>query len=153
MSEIIAKLPIPHLATLLGIAVVAALAAWSALSPGPVLAYEEMIGLDCDQDAVVEGQTYRLQIYREDDSQWWHDETMKVFWSTQSGTATENDYKPLNHEGHASNAFQTRVGRMGRTWTWTGSSSVISRCSPRTNRFRCLNPLAVLGAGGSPRDV
>ena len=118
MSQVIRIPRMTRFTSWLGIAVVAVVAAWTALSPGPALAYEEMIGLYCDQDVVVEGQTYRLHVYRRDDSQWWH-ETMKVFWSTQSGTATGDDYGQLNHEGQASNGFQTRVGRMGRTFYTT----------------------------------
>ena len=121
MSRMFTKLPATHSAPWLGIAVTAVIAAWAAVSPDPVRAYEEMIGLDCDQDSVVEGQTYRLHVYRAHDHGWW-DETMKVFWSTQSGTATEHDYSPLHHEGQASNGFQTRVGRMGRTFYTTEDS-------------------------------
>ena len=121
MSRMFTILPATYSAPWLGIAVAAIIAAWAALSPDPARAYEEMIGLDCDQDSVVEGQTYRFHIYRRSDSGWWH-ETMKVFWSTQSGSATEKDYTPLHHEGQASNGFQTRVGRMGRTFHTTEDS-------------------------------
>lgn len=121
MSRMFTKLPPTHSAPWLGIAVAWVIAAWAALSPDPVRPYEEMIGLDCDQDSVVEGQTYRSHVYREHDHGWWG-ETMKVFWSTQPGSATEHDYSPLHHKGQASNGFQTRVGRMGRTFYTTEDS-------------------------------
>ena len=46
-------------------------------------------------------------------------ETMKVYWSTEEGTAKESDHCPLHHEGQASNGFQSDAGRMGRTFYTT----------------------------------
>lgn len=46
-------------------------------------------------------------------------ETMKVYWTTVSGTADESDYTPLHQEGQASNRFQSRNDRMGRTFYTT----------------------------------
>lgn len=42
--------------------------------------------------------------------------TIKVYWTTHTGTADETDYRPLHHAGQASNRYQSNSARMGRTF-------------------------------------
>ena len=91
--------------------------------PTPALAYTDLLDIECNENPVSEGDTYRLHIKKPGDMSWQplsiRNETMKVYWTTESDTAWESDYRPLHHEGQASNHFQSWNGRMGRTFYTT----------------------------------
>ena len=120
MSRIAKRFLIGKLPVWTGLIVFSVVAGWAAQSPASAFAndYEDNIGLYCDQDTVVEGQTYQLHVHRIRGSGLPH-ETMKVFWTTLSGTATEADYSSLLDDPQTSNDFQTKIGRMGRTFDTT----------------------------------
>ncbi len=88
----------------------------TASDPPPAFAYASRLPIDCKDDPVLEGDSYRLHILNDTFD---NHETMKVYWSTEEGTAKESDYSPLHHEGQASNGFQSDEGRMGRTFSTT----------------------------------
>ena len=90
-------------------------------SPSPAYAYIDELAIECNEDPVEEGDTYRLHILNDSDNYgivvtFNIDQTMKVYWFTEEGTASEEDYSPLNNEGQASNRSQSDDGRMGRTF-------------------------------------
>ena len=106
--------------------VVAALAVAAALAiqgPTPALAYADDLEIKCNQNPVSEGDSYRLHIEKPGNMSGQplsiRNETMKVYWTTESDTADASDYSALYHEGQASNHFQSWNGRMGRTFYTT----------------------------------
>ncbi len=58
---------------------------------------------------------------------------MKVYWTTKAGSADPSDYSVLEHEGQASNGFQSWNGRMGRTF-YTKEDNL----SERTESFKVI---------------
>ena len=98
-------------------------AALAVQGPTPASAYTALLEIECNENPVSEGDTYRLHIEKPGDMSWQplsiRNETMKVYWTTESDTAWESDYRPLHHEGQASNHFQSWNGRMGRTFYTT----------------------------------
>ncbi len=105
---------------LVALAVVVAMAVQG---PSPVLAYTKDLDIECNENPVSEGDTYRLHMVKSGGVSGkpisFRKETMKVHWTTESDTADESDYSPLHHEGQASNSFQSWNGRMGRTFYTT----------------------------------
>ncbi len=105
---------------LVALAVVVAMAAQS---PSPALAYTKDLDIECNENPVSEGDTYRLHMVKSGGVSGkpisFRKETMKVYWTTEGDTADESDYSPLHHEGQASNSFQSWNGRMGRTFYTT----------------------------------
>ena len=91
--------------------------------PSPALAYTEQLDIECNDNPVSEGDTFRLHMVKSDGVSGKpisvRKQTMKVYWTTESDTADESDYSPLHHEGQASNSFQSWNGRMGRTFRTT----------------------------------
>ena len=91
--------------------------------PSPALAYTEQLDIECNENPVSEGDTFRLHMVKSGGVSGKpisvRKETMKVYWTTESDTADESDYSPLHHEGQASNSFQSWNGRMGRTFYTT----------------------------------
>ena len=69
-------------------------------------AYQDWVDIDCVDNLVTEGNSYRLYITADQD--FFSPETMKVYWTTEARTADESDYTPLNREGQASNGSQAR---------------------------------------------
>lgn len=108
---------------LVALAVVVAAAAQS---PSPALAYTKALDIECNENPVSEGDTYRLHMVKSGGVSGkpisFRKETMKVYWTTEPDTADESDYSPLHHEGQASNSFQSWNGRMGRTFYTTEDS-------------------------------
>ncbi len=105
------------------LAALAVAAAMAVQGPTPASAYTALLEIECNENPVTEGDTYRLHIEKPGDMSWQplsiRNETMKVYWTTESDTAWESDYRPLHHEGQASNHFQSWNGRMGRTFYTT----------------------------------
>ena len=87
-------------------------------SPAPALAYDDYLDIDCEDDPVEEGNTFRLYIVSPE-PYLYAKETMKVFWYTIPISAGESDYTPLDHVGQASNGYQTNNSKMGRTFYTT----------------------------------
>ena len=81
----------------------------------PALAYDLYLDIDCNDNPVFEGDTFRLHI-ESTHPYVYAKETLKVYWTTITQTADESDYRPLHHEGQASNGYQTENSRMGRTF-------------------------------------
>jgi len=123
MSLISDRLRPARLSVCLVLAVLAVAAAMAVQGPTPALAYTELIYIECNENPVSEGDTYRLHIVKSEDVSGQplsvRGETMKVYWTTESDTAWESDYSALHHEGQASNRFQSWNGRMGRTFYTT----------------------------------
>ena len=84
-------------------------------APGPAAAYERWLWLKCVDEEVQEGDSFRLEVRRKGGIPSHLQETMRVKWYTEAGTAGESDYRVLDGETQASNSYQTRVGKMGRT--------------------------------------
>ena len=105
------------------LAALAVAAAAAVQGPSPALAYTQDLGIECNQNPVNEGDTYRLHMVKAGGVSGKpisiRKETIKVYWTTESNTADESDYSPLHHEGQASNSFQSWNGRMGRTFYTT----------------------------------
>ena len=106
--------------------VLAALAVAAAVAiqgPTPALAYADLLEIECNENPVSEGDSYRLHIEKPGNMSGQplsiRNETMKVYWTTESDTADASDYSALHHEGQASNHFQSWNGRMGRTFYTT----------------------------------
>lgn len=77
--------------------------------------YEPDVWLKCIDTEVSEGDDFRLEVRRKGISTLFSD-TMKVYWYTDPITADESDYEVLDREGQASNGYQSRTGKMGRTF-------------------------------------
>ena len=90
-------------------------------SPVPALAYDDWVEIDCNDNPVTEGDTFRLHI-ESVQPYLYAKETIKVHWTTIPGTTDESDYSPLHNEGQASNSSQTEDSRMGRTFYTTEDS-------------------------------
>ena len=105
------------------LAVLAVAAAMAVQGPTPALAYTDFLDIECNENPVSEGDTYRLHIVKSGGVSGQaisvRTETMKVYWTTESDTADHSDYSPLHREGQASNGFQSWNGRMGRTFYTT----------------------------------
>ena len=76
---------------------------------------EPWLEMNCLQTVVEEGDDFRLQVEKKFDSEWPH-KTIKVWWYTHPITADETDYERLYQERQLSNGYQSRHGRMGRTF-------------------------------------
>lgn len=117
------------------LAVLVAVAAMFAQHPSPAAAYDERLAIECNRNPVSEGDSFRLHMVKDydlsDQSIWARQETMKVYWTTKAGSADSSDYSVLQHEGQASNGFQSWNGRMGRTF-YTKEDSL----SERTESFK-----------------
>ena len=86
------------------------------VSAAPLAAgYEPWLEINCLETVVEEGDDFRLQVDKKFDSEWPH-ETMKVWWYTHPITADETDYEYLYQERQLSNGYQSKHGRMGRTF-------------------------------------
>lgn len=120
MSLIINRLRPWKRAVWIALAALAVVAAVAVQDPTPALAYTDLLDIECNSNPVSEGDTYRLHIVKSGGVSGQpisiRTETMKVYWTTESDTAWESDYRPLHHEGQASNSFQSWNGRMGRTF-------------------------------------
>ena len=81
-------------------------------------AYYDSVSIKCNTNPVTEGNSFRLYI-ESNQPALEVKETFKVYWTTSNGSADESDYTPLDNVGQASNASQTRDGRMGRTFHTT----------------------------------
>ncbi len=108
---------------LMVLAALAVVVAMAAQSPSPALAYTKALDIECNENPVSEGDTYRLHMVKSGGVSGkpisFRKETMKVYWTTESDTADDSDYTALHHEGQASNSFQSWNGRMGRTFYTT----------------------------------
>ena len=74
---------------------------------------EPWLKIKCLETEVTEGDDFRLRVDKKFDSNAPHP-TIRVFWYTEAITADETDYEHLYAEGQASNAYQSRIGKMGR---------------------------------------
>jgi len=83
--------------------------------PPDAAAYALWIDLECTDRSVTEGGRFRLHIVTEQPPHLGAS-TIKVYWTTYTGTADETDYRPLHHEGQASNRYQSNSARMGRSF-------------------------------------
>lgn len=81
--------------------------------PPEASAYALWIDVECSDKSAKEGGRFRLHIVTEQPPHLGAS-TIKVYWTTYTGTADETDYLPLHHEGQASNRFQSYQARMGR---------------------------------------
>ncbi len=87
-----------------------------AVSAAPLaVGNEPWLEMNCLETVVEEGNDFRLQVDKKYDSEWPH-KTMKVWWYTHPITADETDYERLHQERQLSNGYQSRHGRMGRTF-------------------------------------
>ena len=84
-------------------------------APAPPGAYQRWLWLKCVDEEVEEGDSFRLEVRREGGIPSHLSPTMRVKWYTDAGTAGESDYHALDGETQASNSYQSRVGKMGRT--------------------------------------
>ena len=93
--------------------------AFGTLIPPPGTAHassnEPWLYMECQEDAVEEGDEFRLQVRKKYKSHAPH-ETMRVFWYTEAITADETDYEYMYAERQASNRHQSESGKMGRTF-------------------------------------
>ena len=113
-----------------------------AQGPSSALAYDDYLDIDCKDDPVSEGDTFRIHIVSTQ-PYLYDKETMKVSWTTYPRTADETDYSPLHHVGQASNSSQTDDSRMGRTFYTTEDEH-----SEFTEEFRvCADNASSLGTG------
>ena len=96
----------------------------------PARAYDDYLDIDCNDNPVMEGDTFRLHI-ESTQPYLYAKETMKVHWDTIPITADESDYHPLHHEGQSSNGYQTENSRMGRMFYTTDDTY-----SEFTEKFR-----------------
>ena len=123
MSLITDMFQLPKRTVWMVLAALAVAVAMAVQGPTPALAYTDLLDIECNENPVTEGDTYRLHIVKSEDVSGQpisvRRETMKVYWTTESDTAWESDYRPLHHEGQASNSFQSWNGRMGRTFYTT----------------------------------
>ena len=87
----------------------------AAQDPPDASAYASSVAIECSDDHTSEGDDFRLHVTNEGSS-YFGTTTIKVYWTTDAGTADESDYEPLHREGQASNRSQSRNGRMGRTF-------------------------------------
>ena len=123
MSRTSITLRVAKYRILVALAILVAVAALLAQHPSPVSAYDDRLAIECNDNPVVEGDTFRLHMVKNYNlthasiSQ--RRETMKVYWTTEKDTAKPSDYRPLEREGQASNGFQSWNGRMGRTFYTT----------------------------------
>ena len=85
----------------------------TAFADSTVKGNEPWLEINCLETEVVEGEDFRLVVYKKYDSEWPH-ETMRVFWYTDPITADETDYEHLYAERQASNGNQSKHGRMER---------------------------------------
>ena len=76
---------------------------------------EPWLEIACLETVVEEGEDFRLAVHKKFDSEWPH-KTIKVWWYTHAITADESDYERLYQERQASNGYQSKHGRMGRTF-------------------------------------
>ena len=115
--------------------------------PPDASAYAGWVTIECNDDQTTEGDTFRLHIVTGEPSNL-RGETIKVYWTTVADTADENDYEPLNREGQASNRYQSRQARMGRTFHTKEDSF-----SEATEHFevRAVNAASGGSGGGSCR--
>ena len=74
---------------------------------------EPWLKINCLETVVVEGDDFRLEVYKKYDSDWPHP-TIRGFWYTFAITADESDYEHLYAERQSSNGYQSKHGRMGR---------------------------------------
>ena len=74
---------------------------------------EPWLKIKCLETEVEEGDDFRLEVGAKFDTDS-TSPTMRVFWYTEAITADETDYEHLYAEGQASNAYQSRTGKMGR---------------------------------------
>ncbi|MYE53944.1 MAG: hypothetical protein F4X34_01945 [Chloroflexi bacterium] len=81
----------------------------------PPGAYQRWLWLKCVDEEVEEGDSFRLEVRRKGGISSHLSPTMRVKWYTDAGTADESDYHALDGNTQASNSYQSRVGKMGRT--------------------------------------
>ena len=81
--------------------------------------YEPWLYLDCVVQRVAEGDDFRLVVRTKYDTNAFS-KPMSVYWYTDPGTADESDYERLYAEGQVSNGYQSRTGKMGRTFRTAG---------------------------------
>ena len=110
-----AWLRLPMVAMLMALGIVALLLAQN---PSPAYAYAASLDIECHENPVQESQTFRLNIVNSQVTPG-QVETMKVYWSTTSGTAHTTEYTALRREAQTSSAAQSTAGRMGRTFYTT----------------------------------
>ena len=74
---------------------------------------EPWLKIKCLDTEVVEGDDFRLEVRAKYDTDAFSP-TIQVFWYTVPITADASDYEHQYAEGQASNAYQSRTGKMGR---------------------------------------
>ncbi len=77
--------------------------------------YEPWLYLDCVVQEVPEGDDFRLVVRTKYDANAFS-KPMSVYWYTDARTADESDYERLYAEGQVSNGYQSKTGKMGRTF-------------------------------------
>ena len=83
--------------------------------------YSPWLYLDCVETEVMEGDDFRLVVRTKHDTNDFS-KPMSVYWYTDPRTADESDYERLYAEGQVSNGYQSRKGKMGRTFYTIGDA-------------------------------
>ena len=115
MSRISPGPNLRRLSILAATVVAAVVVIWAIRKPLAATTYYSDVSLDCREAPVSEGDSFRMYIESNEKGARPY-MTFKVHWTTSEGTAVEADYGVLTHEGQASNGFQARTQRMGRTF-------------------------------------
>ena len=102
------------------LAVVALAVAFGTLIPPPSTAHakssEPWLYIECEEDAVREGDDFRLVVRKKYKDHTAPYKKIRVFWYTDAGTADETDYEHMEAVGQASNGHQSKTGKMGRNF-------------------------------------
>ena len=115
MHPIIDSLKPPRLIAVALLAVLGSVVALAVQDTPDASAYALWVDIRCGDGTASVGNTFRRHIVTEQPPNLLA-ETIKVYWRTVADTADETDYSPLHHEGQASNRYQSRQARMGRTF-------------------------------------
>ena len=90
-------------------------------SPSPADAFASDVELECNENPVEEGRSFRLHIVNSQ-TEPGEVENMKVYWTTVSDTAGGLDYLAVRREAQTSTNAQAISGRMGRTFYTTDNT-------------------------------
>ena len=120
----------------------------AAQDPPDASAYASSVAIECSDDHTSEGDDFRLHVTNEGSS-YFGTTTIKVYWTTDAGTADESDYEPLHREGQASNRSQSRNGRMGRTF----HTRRIPTANSRNNSSSVPSTLPPAGPAAAPAAI
>ena len=115
MRPIVAVLKPLRLVAMTLLIVLAFMVGLAVQDPPDAAAYALWIDVECTDKSVTEGGRFRLHVVTEQPPHLGAS-TIKVYWTTYTGTADETDYRPLHHEGQASNRYQSNSARMGRSF-------------------------------------